>query len=688
MKIPSFDNTKWYALVGCLAVALILLATLQYESSRRISHTTTEQMLTNLEGSLANLRQGLEAEFAPLCRELQQNESTVNGEALPEYARRFERWRRAAAHPSLVAGVYIWRPSNNRSSDLFHLDLQSSEFAPAEWPSNLSHLHQRLQGISLAESPGGHPPDLDGTRGLESGPPPSPEPPPDGAKRPEGPGQGMSGEFNPPSDYGRPNPPPDSPGRDEPPRGRFPKRAGTPAPHAPDDQTSQRWMIDENVPVLVHQVVEDAPPHFPNGTRGPNVIWVLVILDPNILRSHILPELVQRYFGPKDKRQYEVAVIKENSGDREVIYSSDPPFGQGSAAPDATLNLFGRPIPVIGKLQALIPTPAPAGSHGRQSEQRPGTAESSPGQFEAEPFKIEPILYAPGEEGWEVIARHNQGSVDAAVTSLFHRNLAFNFAVLLVLAVTIGLIAVTSRRAQRLAQLQLDFVTSVSHELRTPLTGIVSAAQNIADGVVDGKIRVTRYGTAILNQAQQLSELIEQILLFSATEKGLHRYHLEAVRIEDLIEVSLANTSALIRSAGVTVEKQIQPNLPPVMIDFKAFAHCLQNLIANAVKYGGDRRWVGIKVSAQQFREHGREIQIAVEDRGIGIEKDDLERVFEPFYRSPVATAAQIHGNGLGLPLVKTITEAMGGRLTVESVSNKGSTFTVHLPVVNHEEKD
>jgi signal transduction histidine kinase len=686
MKIPSFDNTKWYALVGCLGIGLISLATLQYESSRRISHTTTEQMLTNLEGSLANLRQGLEAELAPLCRELQQNESELNGEALPEYARRVARWRRAAAHPGLVAGVYIWRPSNNHSSDLFRLNLQSSEFAPAKWPSNLSQLHQRLQGIARPESPGGHPPDQHGTRGLESGPPPGPEPPPDGAKRPEGPGQEMSGEFNPPPDFGRRDHLPDSHGRDEPPRGRFPRRK--PPDHTSDHGPSQGWMIDENVPVLVHQVVEDAPPHFPNGTRGSNVTWILVILDPNILRSHILPELVQRYFGPKDKRQYEVAIIKPNSGDREVIYSSDPPFGQGSAAPDATLNLFGRPIPIVGKLQALIPTPAPAGSHGGPSERRPGTAESSPGQFEAEPFKIGPILYAPGEEGWEVIARHSQGSVDAAVTSLFHRDLAFNFAVLLVLAVTIGLIAVTSRRAQRLAQLQLDFVTSVSHELRTPLTGIVSAAQNIADGVVDDKTRVTRYGTAILNQAQQLSELIEQILLFSATEKGLHRYHLEAVRVEDLIEVSLANTSALIRSAGVTVEKHIQPDLPPVMIDFKAFAQCLQNLIANAVKYGGDRRWVAIKASAQQFREHGKEIQIAVEDRGIGIDKDDLKRVFEPFYRSPAATAAQIHGSGLGLPLVKTITEAMGGRLTVESVPNMGSTFTVHLPVVNREEKD
>jgi signal transduction histidine kinase len=249
-----------------------------------------------------------------------------------------------------------------------------------------------------------------------------------------------------------------------------------------------------------------------------------------------------------------------------------------------------------------------------------------------------------------------------------------------------GMVIVTSRRARRLAQLQMDFVASVSHELRTPLTGIVSAAQNIADGVVDDKRRVALYGTAILGQAQQLAQLVEQILLFSATAKGRYRYHLQPASVDDLIDASLSSTSTLIRSAGAVVERQIQPNLPPVIVDFKAFSQCLQNLIANAVKYGGEQRWLGIGAFLQESREHGREIGIAIADRGIGIEPDDLKHVFEPFYRSPAATAVQIHGSGLGLPLVKTITEAMGGRLTVDTAPRKGSTFTVHLPLENHRE--
>jgi signal transduction histidine kinase len=300
------------------------------------------------------------------------------------------------------------------------------------------------------------------------------------------------------------------------------------------------------------------------------------------------------------------------------------------------------------------------------------------------PF-IDPIRYASGE-GWEIIARHHKGSVEAAVTALYHRSLAINFGVLLVLAMTMGMIIATSQRARRLAQLQMDFVANVSHELRTPLTGIVSAAQNIADGLVDSKERMARYGAAIMGQAQQLTELVEQLLLFSATQKGGHRYHFQPVDVKEVIDASIKATSSLIRSAGFTVQLEIQPGLPPVIVDFKGLSQCLQNLITNSVKYGGEHRWIGIQASIADDSDRRKEIRITVEDKGIGIGREDLKRIFKPFYRTSAATSAQIHGTGLGLPLAKTIAEAMGGRVTVVSVSQKGSAFTVHLPVKDDRE--
>ena len=107
--------------------------------------------------------------------------------------------------------------------------------------------------------------------------------------------------------------------------------------------------------------------------------------------------------------------------------------------------------------------------------------------------------------------QHREGSLEAAVARLRRRNLAIGFGVLLVMAATMGILIITTHRAQRLAKLQMDFVTGVSHELRTPLAVISSAADNIADGVVDNKEQLMRYGKAIKGQTRQLIQLVEQI---------------------------------------------------------------------------------------------------------------------------------------------------------------------------------
>jgi two-component system phosphate regulon sensor histidine kinase PhoR len=116
--------------------------------------------------------------------------------------------------------------------------------------------------------------------------------------------------------------------------------------------------------------------------------------------------------------------------------------------------------------------------------------------------------------------------------------------------------------------------------------------------------------------------------------------------------------------------------------DTAAFSQCLQNLITNSLKYGGENKWTGVRAFVW---ENGgkREICVSVEDHGMGIGSGELKQIFEPFYRSPKAVAAQIHGNGLGLPLTKTMVEAMRGRITVSSQPGKGSTFTIHLRPAN-----
>ena len=617
MKHP-FKNIRWYVLLLGLAAALIILAVLQYRSTRQLSDATSDQMRATLGASLMDLRRGLENELAQISRDLQPSLEDRRQDDLQQLARGFAEWQRTAAHPALVSNVFMWR-FGEEDSEVLQLDMARGEFMPVEWPAQLAGLRAELQA--------------------------------------------MSGNFT-----GNPN---SLPSGDQP----FPR------PPRPPHFRPSSWLIDQQVPALVHMNVQAGSPSTP-----PKPIWVIVSLSQEVLAKQVFPELVQRYFSGSNGLDYRVAVLGDTKG-QLPIYSSEPGLLRAEArfVPDAGLNLFGPPSISVMQLAG----PKPAGSEARGpvvqfgSLARPpdsGSPGPPPGEHR-DPFMLESIRDSPDERDWVAVAQHRKGSLEAAVSAIFYRNLAINFGVLLVLSLTTLLIIVTSARARRLGQLQVDFVAGVSHELRTPLTGIVAAAQNIHDGLVESKDQFTRYGGAILNQAHQLSDLIEQILMFSAVEKGRQRYHLQPTDVAQVVDASLKNTESLIRSAGITVERAVAPELPQVNADFQALSRCLENLITNAVKYGGDERWIGVRAFRASSPQHEKEVCISIEDHGIGIDSRDLKEIFEPFYRSPAVTAAQIHGNGLGLPLAARIAEAMGGRLRVQSAPGKGSSFTVHLPV-------
>jgi len=137
----------------------------------------------------------------------------------------------------------------------------------------------------------------------------------------------------------------------------------------------------------------------------------------------------------------------------------------------------------------------------------------------------------------------------------------------------------------------------------------------------------------------------------------------------------------VVETNGFVVDQQVQEGLPNVMGNLPALSHCMQNLITNAVKYSGKNRWIGISASVHDVKTNQREVRISVRDHGRGISDSELGQIFEPFYRSPKVVDAQIHGTGLGLAVAKRIAQAMGGRLSVVSELDMGSTFTLHLPV-------
>jgi len=359
-------------------------------------------------------------------------------------------------------------------------------------------------------------------------------------------------------------------------------------------------------------------------------------LNSREIQDHILPDLAQRYFRGTEGLDYQVAVV-EGSKSGHSIYSSDQGFGERVVVDaDGTMNIFGRlQDQALGSPIHIFHTPS----------QNKGPAASVGITW----FPL--VRDMSEDQDWSLVVRHRRGgALGAFVADSHRRDLAISFGVLFLLVISMAILIITSTRAQRLAKLQMDFVTAVSHELRTPLTVISSAAENIAHGVVEGKQQLKQYGSVIGNQAKKLFEMVEQILLFAAIREGHQRYSLRHLNVAEIIESALSNTSGLIQEAQFRVEKNIEPSLPGVTGDLSALSQCVQNLITNALKYGSKQRWIGIQARRTEHGLRGQEIQISISDRGIGIDASDLPHIFEPFYRSPLVTAAQIHGTGLGLP--------------------------------------
>lgn len=259
------------------------------------------------------------------------------------------------------------------------------------------------------------------------------------------------------------------------------------------------------------------------------------------------------------------------------------------------------------------------------------------------------------------------------------RNLLLGGSVLLVLAVGISMLVVSTERARALAEMQAEFVLGVSHELRTPLTVIRLAADNLMKGMVESSEQAHKYGEIIQGRAAELSNMIEETLAFARMQSTTLIPHRTLVAPEQIVKAALADNESALRDAGVEVELDLPSDLPLLNVELRLVKRCLANLILNVVKYAAMGRWMAIRATREN-KPDGERVKISVEDRGPGISSGDLPHVFEPFYRGKHGEASQVPGVGLGLTLVKRVVEAHHGTMEVESSARNGTIFSIYLP--------
>ena len=623
LRVPLFVVAL--ALLGLIG----LLATLQYQWLGRISEAERDRMRATLETGAAAFAQDFDAE---LTRGYLLFQTDPLGEAddLPtRFATRYDRWHATSKFPRLIKNFYAFTPG--AAPHLEKFDPATRTFAEAEWPASMRDWRDHVTDVTAEQS----------------------------SRTPDG-------TF-------------------------FIRRIASPI-----------W--DTAPAIVVPSPVLLMNDGQQNVRVTPRLTYTILELDEDYIAREMLPALADQHFTRISGAEFQIAVVSRTAGGRVVYHSSDT-FNpvQGTHA-DATADLFSvrtqdfsRVASEVHRFTAYAATlrlktattgPRSAGAGDDKNpvsivvERSTTATPPSPGTGPAQVLaNLPPISKVTATApSWQLILAHQSGSLEAAVSTVRRRNLLVSSSILAVLGASMALLLLATRRAQRLAQQQMEFVATVSHELRTPLAVIRSAAENLADGIVENDAQVRKYGELVRGEGRRLTDMVEQILEFSGIQSGERRLTATPVPLGPLLRDVIDAAASLTSAAGIAVEIKIPDDLPPVVGDEPALGRVFQNLIANAIKYGGAGGWIGVDA-----RRAGGDVVITVADRGIGIDPSDQVHLFEPFYRAPAVIEAQIQGAGLGLSLVQRIVHAHGGTVRVRSAPGAGAVFTVQLPVAPSE---
>lgn len=231
---------------------------------------------------------------------------------------------------------------------------------------------------------------------------------------------------------------------------------------------------------------------------------------------------------------------------------------------------------------------------------------------------------------------------------------------------------------RRLERMRREFVANVSHELKTPLTSIKGLVETLLNGALEDLANNRRFVAMIDEDATRLTQLIDDLLELSQIESKVAPLALRPVDLRGLIQDLVPRLRQQANERQVTLEVSLPTDTPPVTGDSDRLRQVFLNLLDNAVKFNKP----GGRVTVSARREPPL-LSLSVEDTGIGIPEQDLQRIFERFYRVDKARSRELGGTGLGLAIVKHLIDLHHGTINVCSQPGRGSTFTIALPLWN-----
>lgn len=254
--------------------------------------------------------------------------------------------------------------------------------------------------------------------------------------------------------------------------------------------------------------------------------------------------------------------------------------------------------------------------------------------------------------------------------------IGFSLALMLIIIITIVFMFRTILAQKKLSDLKNDFVSNMTHEFKTPISTISLACEAMGDPGMMGTAveKASPYVKMIAEENKRLSLLVESILQSNVLEKGKISLHEENIVLNELIFDVANNVQLRVNSLGGSLKTSITQELLEVRADKMHLSNCVNNLIDNAIKYSQNVPEIVVTLK----REKGK-IKIEVSDKGIGIKKEHIDKIFDKLYRVPTGNVHNVKGFGLGLSYIKSIAEMHGWNLTVKSVYGEGSTFGIEM---------